>query len=87
MVVIQDARGCHRSDATFEAFVNEEQDGHDTVAWILEQHFSDGNVFMYGGSASAPPDAPAVSTPPGYEESFRSSPPRRRRRLGVPRGP
>ncbi len=66
VVVIQDARGCHRSDGTFEAFVNEEQDGHDTVAWILEQDFSDGNVFMYGGSyVGATQMLSAVSTPPG----------------------
>ena len=65
-VVIQDARGCHRSDGAFEAFVNEERDGFDTIAWVREQDFCDGNVFMYGGSyLGATQLLAAVGDPPG----------------------
>lgn len=66
IVVIQDARGCYRSDGTFEAFVNEERDGFDTIAWLRDQDFCDGNVFMYGGSyVGATQLLAAVSDPPG----------------------
>ncbi|MEV8148621.1 CocE/NonD family hydrolase [Arthrobacter sp. NPDC080073] len=49
-VVIQDARGTGTSEGVFEPKVNEVEDGQDTVAWLLEQSWSDGAVAMYGAS-------------------------------------
>lgn len=49
-VVIQDARGTGASEGKFEPKINEVEDGQDTVAWVLEQGWSDGSVAMYGGS-------------------------------------
>jgi putative CocE/NonD family hydrolase len=48
--VAQDVRGKFDSQGVFEPFVNEAQDGHDTVEWCGTQAWSDGNVGMIGGS-------------------------------------
>lgn len=49
-MVIQDTRG--REDSTGEWLPNyyEVEDGDDTLTWIAEQEWSDGNVGMTGGS-------------------------------------
>jgi putative CocE/NonD family hydrolase len=49
-VVVQDVRGSYESDGGFEPFAHEAEDGADTIAWIAEQPFSDGQVCMYGAS-------------------------------------
>lgn len=47
-VVIQDVRGRHSSGGDFYAFVNEIDDGHDSVEWVANQSWSNGRVGMYG---------------------------------------
>ena len=47
-VVIQDVRGRHASDGEWYPYVNEAQDGYDTIDWIASQPWSDGNVGMFG---------------------------------------
>jgi putative CocE/NonD family hydrolase len=49
-VVIQDTRGRYASDGDFEAFTQEASDGEDTVSWVLDQAFNDGDVMSYGAS-------------------------------------
>lgn len=49
-VVLQDARGTYTSEGSFTPKLNEIEDGQDTVAWILEQDWSDGTIGTYGGS-------------------------------------
>jgi len=49
-VVYQDCRGTFRSGGDFIPMVNEPDDGADTVAWLLEQPWCDGNVGTYGAS-------------------------------------
>ena len=49
-VVVQDVRGRFRSGGDFVPFVNEADDGVDTIAWIRKQPWSDGNIGMVGGS-------------------------------------
>jgi putative CocE/NonD family hydrolase len=74
--VMSDTRGRYASDGEFTPFVNEREDGYDTVEWAAAQGWSDGNVGMIGGSyigytqwmaaAAAPPHlraiAPVVAT-------------------------
>ena len=48
--VAQDVRGRNDSDGTFYPWVNEFNDGHDTLEWIGAQPWCDGNVGMTGGS-------------------------------------
>lgn len=50
IVVIQDVRGRGTSEGTFEPFVNEQQDGEDTLEWVASLSGSNGRVGMYGFS-------------------------------------
>ena len=48
--VIQDCRGRNDSDGEWYPWVNEINDGHDTIEWIGAQPWCDGNVGMNGSS-------------------------------------
>lgn len=48
--VAQDVRGRYDSDGAFVPWDNETNDGHDTIEWIGQQPWCDGNVGMTGGS-------------------------------------
>lgn len=50
VVVLADVRGRGTSEGSFEPFVNERNDGHDTIAWICDQPWSNGRVAMAGMS-------------------------------------
>src|SRR5215216_3025154 len=41
-VVVQDVRGRFRSDGDFYPFVNEANDGYDTIEWVAAQPWSTG---------------------------------------------
>jgi len=47
---IQDCRGRFGSKGIWEPFVNEAQDGYDTIEWLARQVWSSGKVGMIGGS-------------------------------------
>lgn len=49
-VGFQDCRGTYRSNGTFTPMVHEPHDGTDTVSWICQQPWSDGNVGTFGAS-------------------------------------
>jgi putative CocE/NonD family hydrolase len=49
-VVAQDVRGKFRSEGETLLFVNEADDGYDTIDWIIQQEWSDGSVAMWGDS-------------------------------------
>jgi putative CocE/NonD family hydrolase len=49
-LVYQDCRGTFRSGGEFTPLVNEPSDGADTVAWLLDQPWCDGNIGTFGGS-------------------------------------
>lgn len=48
--VIQDTRGTFGSEGEFGNFADEVCDGEDTIAWLAEQPWCDGNVGMIGAS-------------------------------------
>src|SRR5438105_13157458 len=48
VVVVQDVRGRYASDGEFNAYLNEGQDGYDTVEWAARESWSDGNVGTFG---------------------------------------
>jgi putative CocE/NonD family hydrolase len=48
IIVVQDVRGRYRSEGRFVPFVNEYEDGYDTVEWAARLHGSNGSVGMYG---------------------------------------
>ena len=49
-VVVQDTRGRFASEGEFYPFLNESEDGYDTVEWCAAQPWSSGKVGMYGRS-------------------------------------
>lgn len=49
-VLVQDVRGKYRSEGEPQFGVNEPDDGYDTIQWITEQPWCDGNVVMWGDS-------------------------------------
>lgn len=49
-VVVQDVRGRFESEGRFDAFVNERQDGYDTLEWLVAQPWCNGDAGMFGGS-------------------------------------
>src|SRR5450759_1857911 len=48
VVIVQDTRGRSASEGEWVPFVNEAQDGYDTVAWAAQLPYSNGSVGMYG---------------------------------------
>ncbi|MGI8687922.1 MAG: CocE/NonD family hydrolase [Thermomicrobiales bacterium] len=49
-VIVQDVRGRFESEGRFDAFINERQDGYDTLEWLIARPWCDGNVGMFGQS-------------------------------------
>lgn len=49
-VVVQQCRGTGESNGDWTPFVNERQDGLDTIHWIIAQEWCDGNIATYGHS-------------------------------------
>ena len=45
-----DSRGRGNSQGEFRPFLQEAEDGHDTVEWLARQPFCNGKVAMWGGS-------------------------------------
>lgn len=50
-VFIQDIRGTHMSEGEYSIVGNEVNDGFDTVKWMADQEWCDGNIGMAGESA------------------------------------
>jgi uncharacterized protein len=49
-VALNDCRGRFNSDGVFRPYLDEADDGYDTVEWVAAQDWCDGNVGMTGGS-------------------------------------
>lgn len=50
VVVAEDCRGTGASEGEYHQFVNDVEDGYDTVEWVAAQPWCNGNVGMYGHS-------------------------------------
>ena len=51
--IVQDVRGRGDSEGEFDFFFADGEDGFDTIEWIGEQNWSNGQVGMMGGSYRA----------------------------------
>ena len=70
-VVVQDTRGRFNSEGVFYIYLDEGEDGYDTVEWITGQPWSNGEVGTYGGSYLAGTQmALARLDPPGLRGIF-----------------
>src|SRR5579864_4555431 len=69
--VVQDVRGKFKSEGKYRAFVDDIEDGYDTVEWIAKQPWSNGKVGMYGPSAMGiTQNLAAISNPPHLVTCF-----------------
>lgn len=66
IVVIQDVRGRGASEGQFEPFVQEADDGYDTVEWAAALPGSNGKVGMYGFSYQGSTQWAAASVRPPH---------------------
>jgi uncharacterized protein len=65
IVIMQDVRGRYTSEGEWYPFVNEIEDGYDTVEWSAALTYSDGRVGMWSGSyVGATQMLAAISHPP-----------------------
>lgn len=70
-VAIQDVRGRFNSGGEFYIYTNEGKDGYDTVVWLADQEWSNGDVGTFGGSyLAATQNALAVENPPNLKTMF-----------------
>ena len=53
VVLVQDNRGCHESEGTFDFMLPDAEDGYDTLRWIGQQGWTNGKVGSWGVSWSA----------------------------------
>ena len=73
-VVMQDCRGRYRSEGEFAKYVNEAQDGYDTLAWLRQQPWCNGRIGTMGLSYGAHTQlALACLDPPGLACMFMDS--------------
>ena len=71
VVVIQDCRGRYESEGEFYLLRDEAPDGYDTVEWIADQSYCDGQVGTFGTSYMAwVQSALATLDPPHLEAMF-----------------
>lgn len=49
-VVVENCRGTGFSEGDLRAFENETNDGLDTIAWLVDQRWSSGQICMFGAS-------------------------------------
>ncbi|VXD18964.1 Peptidase S15 [Planktothrix serta PCC 8927] len=64
IVVIQDVRGRGTSEGEFQLFIHEIEDGLDTINWVANLPYSNGQVGMYGFSYQGMTQIYAASTRP-----------------------
>jgi putative CocE/NonD family hydrolase len=69
--VAQDTRGRYASDGTFYVYTQEADDGYDTVLWVNDQPWANGQIGLIGGSyLAATANAIIVQDAPGLEAAF-----------------
>lgn len=74
IVAIQDCRGRYGSEGVFEKYLNEGQDGYDTLQWLTGQAWCNGKIGTYGLSYGAHTQAALASLdPPGLASMFMDS--------------
>ncbi len=72
--VLQDTRGRYGSEGTFTKYLDEAEDGADTLAWLIAQPWCDGRVGTLGLSYGAHvQSAMACLDPPGLAAMFLDS--------------
>lgn len=66
VAVLQDLRGCYKSEGILIKYMNEPEDGYDSIEWLAKLPYSDGKVGMWGTSYSAHVQANAAKLRPPH---------------------
>jgi putative CocE/NonD family hydrolase len=66
VVVLQDHRGLYASEGVFTKYLGEGQDGYDTIEYLGDLPYADGQVGMWGTSYSAHVQANAAKLKPPH---------------------
>lgn len=66
VVALQDTRGRFNSDGEFFPYMDEKEDGYDTVEWIAQQDWCDGHIGMAGRSYVGQTQWLAAATSPPH---------------------
>jgi len=66
VVALQDHRGLYASEGVFTKYIGEGMDGYDTIEYLADQLYSDGQVGMWGTSYSAHSQANAAKLKPPH---------------------
>lgn len=66
VVVVQDCRGCYKSEGVFTKYLNEAEDGYDTIEWLAKLPYTDGQIGMWGLSYGAHVQAAAAQLNPPH---------------------
>ena len=66
VTVVQDCRGRYESEGGFSKYVDEGQDGYDTVEWVARQPWCNGKVGTFGLSYAAHTQAALASLNPPH---------------------
>lgn len=68
---VQDVRGKGNSEGFYSAFVNDRDDGYDTIEWMAQQDWCNGKVGISGASAMGiTGNLAAISNPPHLTAAF-----------------
>ncbi|WP_137285988.1 CocE/NonD family hydrolase [Halorussus salinisoli] len=70
VVAIQDCRGRFESEGDYYIFVNEAEDGHDTVEWLGQRDYCDGQVGTIGTSYGAWVQSALATQDPDHLEAM-----------------
>jgi putative CocE/NonD family hydrolase len=65
-VVIQDCRGRYKSEGVFTKYINEPEDGYDTIEWLAKLPYTSGKIGMWGLSYGAHVQACAAMLNPPH---------------------
>ncbi|MBI1361730.1 MAG: CocE/NonD family hydrolase [Alphaproteobacteria bacterium] len=69
--LVQDVRGKGNSQGFYQAFINDRDDGYDTVEWMAKQSWCNGKVGITGPSAMGiTGNLAAISNPPHLTAAF-----------------
>ena len=69
--LVQDVRGKGRSEGFYRAFINDGQDGYDTIEWMAGQDWCNGRVGITGASAMGiTSNLAATYNPPHLDAAF-----------------
>ena len=73
VIIAQDTRGRYASEGEFTPFLNEAEDGADTIAWAASQPWSTGKVGMFGVSYQGLTQWQAASEQPAALQAIASA--------------